>query len=122
MGEYDRIQWRDFSLEEWLKNYYLIGLEDKINKEDSMINERMIIKLQKENKILIVIGIIYTVILLSLSVYLIILEQQMELGIGLLISLPISIVAGAVLPIKANIKKNKNIKRRIKTEIIIIQG
>jgi 5-bromo-4-chloroindolyl phosphate hydrolysis protein len=75
-------------------------------------------KLNKENKVLLIFAICFSILLIALSVYLIILEEPRELGFGFLICLPISILFGAVLPIKENKEKIKRLESALKKEQI----
>ena len=78
-------------------------------KENKLSNTIQIEKIKKENIFLAIFAIIYSLLLMTISIYLIILEEPRELGICFLLSLPISIVFGAVIPIKENKKKIEKI-------------
>ena len=80
------------------------------NKND-LSKQTQITKLKKNNLSLIIFSVIFSIFLISLSVCLIILKEPIELGIGFLICLPISITFGAVLPIKDNNKKIKELEK-----------
>ena len=60
---------------------------------------------------MIIFSVVFSILLISLSVYLIILKEPIKLGIGFLICLPISITFGAVLPIKDNNKKINELEK-----------
>lgn len=91
--------------------YLLSGLEDNMEKKNDLSRQTQITKLKKNNLFLIIFSVVFSILLISLSVYLIILKEPIELGIGFLICLPISITFGAVLPIKDNNKKINELEK-----------
>ena len=91
--------------------YLLSGLEDNMEKKNDLSKQTQITKLKKNNLFLIIFSVVFSILLISLSVYLIILKEPIKLGIGFLICLPISITFGAVLPIKDNNKKINELKK-----------
>lgn len=91
--------------------YLLSGLEDNMEKKNDLSKQTQITKLKKNNLFLIIFSVVFSILLISLSVYLIILKEPIELGIGFLICLPISITFGAVLPIKDNNKKINELEK-----------
>ena len=82
-----------------------------MEKKNDLSKQTQITKLKKINLFLIIFSVVFSILLISLSVYLIILKEPIELGIGFLICLPISITFGAVLPIKDNNKKINELKK-----------
>lgn len=91
--------------------YLLSGLEDNMEKKNDLSKQTQITKLKKNNLFLIIFSVVFSILLISLSVYLIILKEPIELGIGFLICLPISITFGAVLSIKDNNKKINELEK-----------
>lgn len=91
--------------------YLLSGLEDNMEKKNDLSKQTQITKLKKNNLFLIIFSVVFSILLISLSVYLIILKEPIELGIGFLICLPISITFGAVLPIKDNNEKINELEK-----------
>jgi hypothetical protein len=91
--------------------YLLSGLEDNMEKKNDLSKQTQITKLKKNNLFLIIFSVVFSIFLISLSVCLIILKEPIELGIGFLICLPISITFGAVLPIKDNNKKINELEK-----------
>lgn len=82
-----------------------------MEKKNDLSKQTQITKLKKNNLFLIIFSVFFSILLISLSVYLIILKEPIELGIGFLICLPISITFGAVLPIKDNNKKINELEK-----------
>ena len=82
-----------------------------MEKKNDWSKQTQITKLKKNNLFLIIVSLVFSILLISLSVYLIILKEPIELGIGFLICLPISITFGAVLPIKDNNKKINELEK-----------
>lgn len=70
-------------------------------------------KLKKKIKFLIIFSCIWSVFIIALSVILIIFTSEWKLGVGFLISLPISIILGGVLQIKDCICKIRKLQERI---------
>ena len=91
--------------------YLLSGLEDNMEKKNDLSKQTQITKLKKNNLFLIIFSVVFSIFLISLSVCLIILKEPIDLGVGFLICLPISITFGAVLPIKDNNKKIKELEK-----------
>ena len=91
--------------------YLLSGLEDNMEKKNDLSKQTQINKLKKNNLFLIIFSVVFSILLIGLSVYLIILKEPIELGIGFLICLPISITFGAVLPIKDNNEKINELEK-----------
>ena len=91
--------------------YLLSGLEDNMEKKNDLSKQTQISKLKKNNLFLIIFSVVFSIFLISLSVCLIILKEPIDLGVGFLICLPISITFGAVLPIKDNNKKIKELEK-----------
>ena len=82
-----------------------------MEKKNDWSKQTQITKLKKNNLFLIIFSVVFSILLISLSFYLIILKEPIELGIGFLICLPISITFGAVLPIKDNNKKINELEK-----------
>ena len=82
-----------------------------MEKKNDLSKQTQITKLKKNNLFLIIFSVVFSILLISLSVYLIVLKEPIELGIGFLICLPISITFGAVLPIKDNNKKINELEK-----------
>ena len=84
------------------KNYDLLPINEQIK------------KLKQENITLIIIGSIINIGTLILSIYLLTQTDQIDLGIGLLICIPMSVGIGGVLPINENIKKIRKLSGYVK--------
>ena len=84
-----------------------------MKKNDDLPKEVQIKKLKRDSKIRLVIICIYLPIIISLSIYLIILKEPLELGLGFLLGTPLSVYLGYILPVKEN---NKKIRELVKNE------
>ena len=80
-------------------------------KYDSLPKNEQIKKLKQENITLIIIGSIINIGTLILSIYLLTQTDQIDLGIGFLLCIPMSVGIGGVLPINENIKKIRELKQ-----------
>lgn len=74
--------------------------------------DEQIKRLKKDNKIRLIIICIYLPIVIGLSIYLMISKELLKLGIGFLISTPISFLFGYILPVERNDKKIKELESR----------
>ena len=77
---------------------------------DDLSKEEKIKKLKLDNKICLVLACIILPIFIGLGVFLIILKEPLELGIGFLLSTPVSFLLGYVLPVRDNNKKIKQLE------------
>ena len=82
-----------------------------MEKKNDLSKQTQITKLKNNNLFLIIFSVVFSIFLISLSVCLIILKEPIELGIGFLTCLPVSITFGAVLPIKDNNKKINELEK-----------
>lgn len=80
-------------------------------KYDSLPKNEQIKKLKQENITLIIIGSIINIGTLILSIYLLTQTDQIDLGIGFLLCIPMSVGIGGVFPINENIKKIRELKQ-----------
>ena len=76
-----------------------------MKKIDNLSKEAQIKKLKKDSKIRLIIMCIHVPVMISLSIYLIMLKEPAELGLGFLLSIPLSIFLGYVLPVRDNKQK-----------------
>lgn len=83
-----------------------------MKKLDNSPSETQIKKMRKDNLTLLILAIFFSILYVAFSVYLIILEEPRELGFGLLMCWPISIIFGAILPIKENVKRIKDLESK----------
>lgn len=83
-----------------------------MKKIDGLPKEEQIKKLKQDNKIRLIIMCIFLPIIIGLSMYLIILEEPLELGIKLLLWAPLSLLFG-YLPVKENNKKIKELESKL---------
>ena len=64
-----------------------------------------------DNKIRLLMMCFFLPIIIGLGIYLIILKEPTELGIGFLLCVPVSLLLGYILPVKNNNKKIKELER-----------
>lgn len=79
-----------------------------MKKFENLSKEDKIKKLKLDNKIRFLLMCLFIPIIIGLGIYLIILKEPAKLGIGFLLSAPISLLMGYILPVKdakENIKK-----------------
>ena len=81
---------------------------------DGLPIDEQIKKLKKDNNIRLIIMCVFLPIIIGLSIYLIILKEPLELGIGFLLGIPLSLYLGYILPVKENNKKIKEIESKDK--------
>ena len=70
-------------------------------------------KLKRDIKFYLVFSIIWSVLIISLSVVLIIFTSVWELGVGFLILLPVSVWLGGIMQIKDAKAQIKELEKRI---------
>ena len=80
-------------------------------KYDSLPKNEQIKKLKQENITLIIIGSIINIGTLILSIYLLTQTDRIDLGIGFLLCIPMSVGFGGVFQINENIKKIRELKK-----------
>ena len=64
-----------------------------------------------DNKIRLLMMCFFLPIIIGLGIYLIVLKEPTELGIGFLLCVPVSLLLGYILPVKNNNKKIKELER-----------
>jgi len=85
-----------------------------MNISDNMSKDEKIKKLKFDNKIRLLLMCIFLPIIIGVGIYLIVLKEPAELGIGFLLCAPVSLLLGYILPVKNNnlkikyLEKNKN--------------
>lgn len=79
---------------------------------DNLTKEEKIKKLKLENKISLLMMCIFLPIIIALGIYLIVLKEPAELGIGFLLGVPVSLLLGYILPVRSNNKKIKELERQ----------
>lgn len=64
-----------------------------------------------DNKIRLLMMCFFLPIIIGLDIYLIVLKEPTELGIGFLLCVPVSLLLGYILPVRDNNKKIKELER-----------
>ena len=64
-----------------------------------------------DNKIRLLMMCFFLPIIIGLGIYLIVLKESTELGIGFLLCVPVSLLLGYILPVRDNNKKIKELER-----------
>ena len=77
---------------------------------DNLSKEEKIKKLKLDNIIRLIVTCIGLSITIGLGIFLIILKEPLELGIGFLLSVPVSFLLGYVLPVRDNNKKIRELE------------
>ena len=78
---------------------------------DNLTKEEKIKKMKLDNKIRLLMMCFFLPIIIGLGIYLIVLKEPTELGIGFLLCVPVSLLLGYILPVKNNNKKIKELER-----------
>lgn len=79
-----------------------------MKKFENLSKEDKIKKLKLDNKVRFLLICLFLPIIIGLGIYLIIIKEPAKLGIGFLLSAPISLLMGYIIPVKdakENIKK-----------------
>lgn len=79
---------------------------------DNLTKEEKIKKFKLDNKIRLLMMCIFFPIIIGLGIWLIILKEPAELGIGFLLCVPVSSLLGYILPVRDNNKKIKELERK----------
>lgn len=74
------------------------------------MKEDKIKKLKLDNKVRFLLMFLFLPIIIGLGIYLIMLKEPLRLGISFLLSAPISLLMGYILPVKDNIKNIKTLE------------
>ena len=77
---------------------------------DNLSKEEKIKKLKLDNIISLIVTCIGLLITIGLGIFLIILKEPFELGLGFLITSPVSFLLGYVLPVRDNNKKIRELE------------
>ena len=72
---------------------------------DNLTKEEKIKKMKLDNKIRLLMMCFFLPIIIGLGIYLIVLKEPTELGIGFLLCVPVSLLLGYILPVRDNNKK-----------------
>ena len=83
---------------------------------NSLPREEQIRKLKQENIIVIISGIVISVLVVVLIIYLLTQTDQIELAIGLCTALPVSIYIGIIFQVRDNNEKIKSLQIEMKDE------
>lgn len=75
--------------------------------------EEQIKKYERENKTLLIVAIICTIVIVAISVLFIVFELDKAISVGFLFLLPFSWWIGYFIPRKENIKKIKELKSKL---------
>lgn len=78
---------------------------------DNLTKEEKIKKMKLDNKIRLLMMCFFLPIIIGLGIYLIVLKDPTELGIGFLLCVPVSLLLGYILPVRDNNKKIKELER-----------
>lgn len=78
---------------------------------NNLSKEEKIKKMKLDNKIRLLMMCFFLPIIIGLGIYLIILKEPTELGIGFLLCVPVSLLLGYILPVRNNNKKIKELER-----------
>ena len=79
---------------------------------DNLTKEEKIKKFKLDNKIRLLMMCIFIPIIIGLGIFLIILKEPADLGIGFLLCVPVSLLLGYILPVRDNNKKIKELERK----------
>ena len=79
---------------------------------DNLSKEEKIKKLRLDSKIRLIMMCIFLPITIGLGIYLIVLKEPAELGIGFLLCVPVSLLLGYILPVRSNNKKIKELEQQ----------
>ena len=82
-----------------------------MNISDNMSKDEKIKKLKFDNKIRLLLMCIFLPIIIGVGIYLIVLKEPAELGIGFLLCAPVSLLLGYILPVKNNNLKIKYLEK-----------
>ena len=85
-------------------------------KYESLPVEEQIVKIKRENIVLMIISVIISFALLSLSIFLFTQTDQVKLAVGMLIAWPFSIFFVGVLQIRENKIRIKKLEDQINTD------
>ena len=78
---------------------------------NNLTKEEKIKKMKLDNKIRLLMMCFFLPIIIGLGIYLIVLKEPTELGIGFLLCVPVSLLLGYILPVRNNNKKIKELER-----------
>ena len=78
---------------------------------DNLTKEEKIKRMKLDNKIRLLLVCFFLPIIIGLGIYLIVLKEPAELGIGFLLCVPVSLLLGYILPVRSNNKKIKELER-----------
>lgn len=78
---------------------------------DNLTKEEKIKKMKLDNKIRLLMMCFFLPIIIGLGIYLIVLKEPRELGIGFLLCAPVSLLLGYILPVRDNNEKIKELER-----------
>ena len=112
-------KWANKILKNYLVEGYVVNekrLSDmvwRINMKisDNLTKEEKIKKMKLDNKIRLLMMCFFLPIIIGLGIYLIVLKEPRELGIGFLLCVPVSLLLGYILPVRDNNKKIKELER-----------
>ena len=79
---------------------------------DNLTKEEKIKKMKLDNKIRLLMMCFLIPIIIGLGIYLIVLKEPAELGIGFLLCVPVSLLLGYILPVRSNNKKIKELEQQ----------
>ena len=79
---------------------------------DNLTKEEKIKKLRLDSKIRLIMMCFLLPIIIGLGIYLIVLKEPAELGIGFLLCVPVSLLLGYILPLRSNNKKIKELEQQ----------
>lgn len=79
---------------------------------DNLTKEEKIKKLRLDSKIRLIMMCFLLPIIIGLGIYLIVLKEPAELGIGFLLCVPVSLLLGYILPVRSNNKKIKELEQQ----------
>ena len=79
---------------------------------DNLTKEEKIKKLRLDSKIRLLMMCFLLPIIIGLGIYLIVLKEPAELGIGFLLCVPVSLLLGYILPVRSNNKKIKELEQQ----------
>lgn len=81
------------------------------NKYSGLSNEELIKRLKKENKTMLICGIICTIVIIAISILFFVYELDKTIAISFLVFLPFSWWIGYYIPKKENDKKIKELEK-----------
>ena len=80
---------------------------------DNLTKEEKIKRMKLDNKIRLLLVCFFLPIIIGLGIYLIVLKEPTELGIGFLLCVPVSLLLGYILPVRDNNKKIKELESKL---------